>query len=89
MYGNRRAYTNRYRMDDLAAIFGRAGFPEVRFEDIKSYEDDGRLERMRPSFAEEFRAKDRAMLLARSCMLVLTRAWMLTLSYPGFLALEP
>ncbi len=73
MYGNRRAYTNRYRMDDLAEIFERAGFPEVRFEDIKTYEDDGRLDMMRPSFAEEFRAKDRAMLLARSCMLVLRR----------------
>lgn len=73
MYGNRRAYTNRFRMDDLRAIFQRAGFPEVRFEDIKLYEDEERFDKMRPFLAEEFRKKDRAMLLARSCMLVLRR----------------
>ena len=73
MYGNRRAYTNRLRMDDLGLIFERAGFRDVHFEDIKSFDDAGRLARMRPNLAAEFRGKSDEMLLARSCMLVIRR----------------
>ena len=73
MYGNRGSSSNRYRLDDFERIFREAGFSEVGFEDVRSHDDDERFARSLAGFHEDFRNRDREMLRALECMLVIKR----------------
>lgn len=73
MYSNRGSSSNRLRMDDFEDLARRAGFTEVRFEDVRYHEDEAEFGRWVASFHPDFRGRDPRMLRATSCMLVLGR----------------
>lgn len=73
MCGNRRSYSNRYRVDDLERIFRQAGFCHLGFENVERHPDQEEFSRWHGTFHPEFRERDIEMLRVRTCVLVLAR----------------
>ncbi len=73
MYANRGSASNRFRMDDFERIFREAGFAEVRFEQVKRYEDAEAFERWRREFHPAFRDRPADMLRALDALMVVRR----------------
>jgi len=73
MFGRRGSSSNRLRIDDYERIFHEAGFREVGFEDIRSCPDDRDFAESLARFHAEFQGRDREMLRALECMLVIRR----------------
>jgi SAM-dependent methyltransferase len=73
MYANRGSSSNRFRIDDFERIFRGAGFREVRFEEVHSFEDAQQFAIWEQAFHPDFKGRPRDMMRALDCLMTLTR----------------